>query len=1062
MTTTLAPDALVVPAPAATRPTFQRRRRRARSLVGALLVLVVAAGALADYWVSVQDRSPRALSVAPIATQRWVRSVGDGPRAYFRLPVALDALPASATLWVEADQAATVYVDGVRLAQPARTATVNGTYYIRAVETIDLRPALVLGANVVGLEVVNFDNRAPAFRARVELRYGSSVQSYGVGPAAWRSTDDAALTSQVLPGSGGFSTPALAAGDWTKARAAGPRPGTDGVATPPAAFATPALRPALAGTESGRTLAASTTIDVPTGCTTGWLRVAANGPYSVLLDGQTIATGNGTWQQLGVPYVPTWQLSPVTGTLPLTIYDLCPVASGREQLRVVVDSPGLPVVYLDGQVSNATTTTTFGTGAGWRVTAGAAGTGGSSGASANLVADPEKYLGSLFQRTTAPTVVPGDMVWSQRLLRLGELAGILVLAIAGAVLLGADRRRAVGAAAVGVLPVLGLLAVLAELRHFIGVQPPFPSTPTLLWVALGVAGAGLLAALGSAVLGAPRPGAARSAVAVSGGSAPGRSRSPVPREVMAPAPARRGSGRPWVFAHRYALAVVGVAVVWVAVLSYRITYQPLWQDELSSIAAAQGVAAHVVPRWPSGFLYWKSELYSALIAVVGTLSHWRTSWMREVSTLWFGATVVLFGFRLMPTVLPGRRLLQLAAVVGFASASIEQTHARDVRMYQMEQFFALLLVVLLFRTVREPTTRRIAAVNAVAVCMYLSHEESFCILPLIPLALCAFQGVRWLRDWRWWVFGSAAGTVIVVQLALAKLTHPPAFGVDLSGGPLIQWSPQPFYYVVEVFFNPAGAGAALTVLSSLAVIGALVGWRRRLKDRLFLAACWLVPVAVVSLFLPAKNARYAFVTIPFVVALAYCGATDVFDLLRRAVTHGEGRALGAVRRASLGALAGLGALAMVMSTVGSLSDYGPAAEALVGSNVQHFNLDYPDAVSYVKAHLQPGDAVIAVGPANLTGWSLGRAPTYWVSANRTQTLLYVFEKDNQVVDTQYGIPVLVNAEDFERAVDSHPRVWLVVADENTDRMLPGVKQILTSRFQLRYEGESVSAFLATN
>ncbi len=65
---------------------------------------------------------------------------------------------------------------------------------------------------------------------------------------------------------------------------------------------------------------------------------------------------------------------------------------------------------------------------------------------------------------------------------------------------------------------------------------------------------------------------------------------------------------------------------------------------------------------------------------------------------------------------------------------------------------------------------------------------------------------------------------------------------------------------------------------------------------------------------------------------------------------------------------------------------------------------------YVKAHEHKGDAVIAVGPANLTGGSLGRAPTYWLSANRTQTLLYVFEKNNQVVDTQYGVAVLLNVD----------------------------------------------------
>ena len=153
-----------------------------------------------------------------------------------------------------------------------------------------------------------------------------------------------------------------------------------------------------------------------------------------------------------------------------------------------------------------------------------------------------------------------------------------------------------------------------------------------------------------------------------------------------------------------------------------------------------------------------------------------------------------------------------------------------------------------------------------------------------------------------------------------------------------------------------------------------------------------------------------------------------------------------------------------MSTVGSLTDYGPLSGVLFGANVQHnsINLDYPDAVDYVKAHEERGDAVIAVGPANLTGNTLGHAPTYWVSANRTQTLLYVFEKDNHVVDTEYGIPVLLNGAEFEAAIDAHRRLWLVVSDENSWRFQPAVRSIVKSRFKLVYEGESVSVFLCTN
>jgi hypothetical protein len=66
------------------------------------------------------------------------------------------------------------------------------------------------------------------------------------------------------------------------------------------------------------------------------------------------------------------------------------------------------------------------------------------------------------------------------------------------------------------------------------------------------------------------------------------------------------------------------------------------------------------------------------------------------------------------------------------------------------------------------------------------------------------------------------------------------------------------------------------------------------------------------------------------------------------------------------------------------------------------------------------------------------------------------------VDTEYGIPVLLNASEFETAIDSHRRDWLVVSDQNAVRFIPSIGSLVQSRFRLVYSGESVSVFLCTN
>ncbi len=266
-------------------------------------------------------------------SQQWVRSPEAGARAFFRLqfPIAT-TLPQSVTLWVEGFQQVTTFVDGTKVALAATVPNVlvdTAPDVPKGVQTIDIRPNLTPGINAVGLEVASLDGQAPAFRARVEVRTGTQVQDFGISPSSWESTTNAALTGQVLPASGVFSRSKFDDGNWVPGVTSSPRPGTATSVLPPDAFTRPADAPALTGSFGARSLIASTVVNFPAGCTEGWMRVAATGTYTVSLDGRNIASGNaGT--------------SPTS--LPLSIFDLCPVASaGRHILTISVGASQRPV-----------------------------------------------------------------------------------------------------------------------------------------------------------------------------------------------------------------------------------------------------------------------------------------------------------------------------------------------------------------------------------------------------------------------------------------------------------------------------------------------------------------------------------------------------------------------------------------------------------------------------------------------------------------------------------------------------------------------------------------------
>jgi hypothetical protein len=1023
-----------LPAPVTSRAARGLHRRRKQKVGAALALLVVAAWIISSFWVSVQFRSPRHPFVAPTASQQWVRAPAGGVRAFFRLQFPISTtLPQSITLWVEGYQQVTPWVDSLKVAvAPAAPNNLVDTApdVPKVVQTVDIRPDVRPGINAVGLEVTSLNGQAPAFRARVEVRTGSSVQDYGVSPSSWESTTNAALTGQSIPQSGAFAKRFFDDGNWSPAIGSPARPGTATVVVPPAAFVAPAEAPALTGTFGARNLIASTVVTFPPGCTEGWMRVAATGPYTVSLDGQAVATG-------GPGVVP--------GTLTMSIFDLCPVASpGRHVLTVAVAASQRPVAYVDGYLQSGSSVVTFATGPGWH-----AGYGTSSGAAARQIGTlntPESALGVTFLRVPGAISVPGGQLFVDHLFLALELLLVAVIGVLVARVGGLTTARAVTTVLCGVLPAVGLVLLLTETRHVVYVQPPFPSTPFMLEIVLALAGIGVAVAVVSSAWSSTRS-----------------RRPPLARPARPSIRSALHSRRSLVRAHWYAPTIALLATGWSLVQSFHITFNPLWQDELSSLAAAQGIRSHLLPEWPSGFLYWKSELFSALIAVIGGIAHDNQSVLREVSVVWFGATILLFGLKIAPMVLKGRRVYQLVTTVVFATAPFEMGHALDIRMYQMLQFVVVVVAILLLRALRQPSTKNVAWLMVAVVAMYLTHEESFGVLPVIPLALFCFSGLRWLRNWRWSVFGGLAVMVICVQLALAKFTHPPFFGVDPSGGPLIQWSPQPFYYFNHFFFADPTYGASITVVSSLAVIGTVVGLIRKDAIRMFLAAFWVVPTAVVSLVLLTKDTRYVFLSLPFVFALAACGTVDLIDGVRGVALRGAGLGRNGLRRVLVELMAALSVVAIMLSLIGGLNDYGTWTGSLFHANISHRWLDYPTAVSYVKAHMEPGDIVIADSSApNLVGYSLGHAPNYWIPPHRTETLLYVFEKDDRPVDTQYGIPVLLNAQTFLSALDGAHRAWLVGDSSLIRGLLPSIRTIVQQRFSLQEEGESVTVLLATN
>lgn len=1027
-------------------------------MAAASAVLVAAAWLVGGFWASVQVRAPLAPYPSPLSAQPWVRSPEPGVRAFFDFSFPLVTLPQTATLWVQGDQAVTPYVNGFRVGDAPVLPPPPGSIIPVQPATLDVLPALVAGGDTIGLDVVNLAGGAPEFRARLELRFGNRTEVLAAAPADWLSTTNVALTGQQFPETGTFSVPTASTADWARATAGPAGAPNFSVTSPADAFTTPPSAVAISGPSTTGLFTASTVVRVGADHGEAWLRAAASGPFTVSLDGQVVAQGPGGQTAVGVPVKSAQPINGLKRPWALAVFDISGwVPSGRVRVTLsVAAGTSMPTVaYLDGAVWTGRSDTTFGTGPGWVP---------APGGKVAVLGSPALAFGGRFKMAPAQVTLPAQPYLALRLEDASWVLLGLAATIAAALALGAASRGALAGAALGALPATALVLLLDQTRHLVTTNAPFPATPAALHAVVALLLAGLVLGCGAGVAarrggtakaharphrGMPGPGAQPAAGPSSERSAP-RARPP------------RRLGR-LLGGQGHQIAIGAIAAVMAAILSYQINWDYPWQDELDSIIAAQGIRRHILPIWPSGFEYWKSELYSASIAVIGALSHGGMTTYRLFSVALFAATVLLFGLGLAPMVLPGRRPLQVATTLVFAVAPIEGQFARDVRMYQLVQFLVVLVALLLARALAQPTTGRVAAAMGAVVCMYLAHEVSFGVLPVVPLALCGRYGWSWARNWRWWLFGGLAGGAVVAQLTLALMTHPPAFGIDPSGGPLVAWSPNPFYFVDNVFFTPGTAGG-ITVVSWLAVLGTVTGLYRHDWARVYLAAFWMVPTATLSLVLPTKDPRYVFVCLPFVFVLAGCAAGDILGWSRAALGHlglsGRGQGTRACLTVAASALA---SAALIVSLFNGLTDFGPVAVRLFGADLSHHQYDYERADSYVRSHLRPGDAVIAAAPGNLVAEGIGRPPTYWMAYYQQEVLLYVFEKQARPVDTQYGVPVILDNQQFVRAVNAHPRVWLVISDHHaTLGLTPDERATLAARFKLVEDGEDTCVFLATN
>ena len=521
-----------------------------------------------------------------------------------------------------------------------------------------------------------------------------------------------------------------------------------------------------------------------------------------------------------------------------------------------------------------------------------------------------------------------------------------------------------------------------------------------------------------------------------------------------------------------------IVLVAIPLICYNLAYDPYWSDELTSMYAAKGILAHGFPVMPSGFIYPKGELYSYMLALSMLVFGDQMGAARILSVMEYLVSLPLL--YIVGSYFFGRKVAIFATAM-LAFSPIALTWGRQARMYEQAQLFTILTIYLLYRAMHE--RHRVYLVYlaiASIVVTYLSHEETFIILPAIVLWVIVTSSdekrpaFAVLFQKHWWIAGVIGASIIGIQLLAVHYTHPPVLGSDQSEIPFIQISTNNVAYYLKLTFAPWSFNKAvnppvITLTSILAAIGCILAIRSTDSKAKYCAWLFLCSFLTLMLVFTLRSDRYVYPLFPIYFLLAAYAVQRMFKALwtlvqpRSQATPGKVETSAGANRGYISALvtvtAWLTAVVFAMSILIMpalpLVNYNLFVSQLIGYSYHRHYVDYDGIGQYMQQHWRKGDIVITINPALTTLYYVGHI-NYYFSIDRA---LFIIEKDGRLVETATGASPLLNQSDLLAAMTPNTRIWLL-SDNGPYQAAMLNRFTMPPSFHLVYEGYQSAIYVS--
>ncbi len=1035
---------------------------------------------------------------------QWVQAEdGNAPVAYFRYSTSLNVQPDSAFVTLAASQVFSLYVNGnfIGTNQVDFTGGDSPRAYM-----YDVTSVLHIGVNVIALRVANVDRQTPAMRVSFGITQGKIVYYHGTGDGWQATAQSASAYPRYAAKMNPWALTNFDASSWPPVQKVANLPTSPMLRVNPLVYEQPIATSWMSAGNSHQAFFVRQ-VSLPFGVTGAWLRLVATGTAHVFINGNLFMIWNAQ------PPIPQQNLAAYlsedqtvvqyrTG-LGLGVYDISSyLHPGVNTIAVYVTSPGvsaaqvglgnlsaamsLDMLVSDFQGHNGWITSN----AGWHASSQPV-DGWTEGSPAALSWSSPTTVGRPGASRTF-YLLDNSTPRNTQLIPLLPIFEVVLFSIAAVIglwlLMSLFFKRRYGNAletiSLAYLPAIACELALIVLSREPQMPRPFPYTwfwglvlivlvavgYLVLWLNAGSSSVPLTRFLGSG----RRNRSENTLPAIVAGKRPpliGHS-----GKIMSARQVAEWQGRipGWLRMH---WALIPLVLLAVPLICYNLPYEPYWQDELTSYFAAKGILAHGLPLLPSGFLYPKGELYSYMLALSILIFGDQGGALRIISVAEYLVSLPLL-YAIGCYFFDRRIALLATAMLAFSPYAL--IWGRQVRMYEQAQLLTLLVVYLFYKAWQERQRVRLVYLSiACLIAMYLSHEETFIVLPAIVLCVLmisrdpAHRLPAVLYQKHWWFAAVIASSIIGLQLLIVHFSHPPILGTDHSQRPLIQLTTTGIPYYIKLMFFPIyinNMAPWITLNSVLAVAGCIWALRSTNMRARYCAVFLLVSFLTLVLVFTLNSDRYIYPLLPVYYLV---GSYALLMGLRALWRFAQGRLVSrqsqqpiritaatsenhlarplrtmAVFTASL-----ICASVLIMPML-PLSGYNLFISEQTGLSFHRHYPDYDAVGQYMQQHWHRGDIVIAVSPAISVLYYVGHVD-YFLSLNRA---LYLFEQDGRITDTPTGsIQALLNQNDLESVLATNARIWII--SDNGRYQGEAVKRFtIPPDFHIVYEGFGSSIY----